>query len=609
MIKYDEMKDKIKELGYYATEELLYDTYNSLLLFDSNKISNGQDIYAVCLDGPPGAGKTEFAKTYYKLTNDIFKNVEFVEYQCDATTGKTELFEDINISAAIRGDADNVNIPGKLIDAIKKVNAGKKVILFIDEYDKAREETDAFLLQFLQSGNINSTQHGDLAIKDEYKSNLQVILCKNDFREELSGPLSRRLRMTSLSYMHPFIFKTVATRVLVTERDDKVNDGLINLVSLMYENVYNNKDKYNRLPSCSEMLIALEDADRLLKCCNAPKHIIYNIIVKNMFKSSDDRETFESILDKSENSKLKNLINSMKDSKQDDNEILDLNELIKSQYFIQEKTMLEDKKNALQRLIDEYKEKFSRAEEAKKAEINDKVNNIKLQDGELVQTNRPNAISLFQDETARIKRGYDIFNLSDSDWTYVGSIRKNNLYYQFFLSKLMEHINELDIVLYENGILLENVSDYKLIVTCDFKQSKANLEGTSFNNDIEFNIYFNHILVPDLFLNDILYFSDFINDCYEAQPKTVGAINDEVIGFKDHMFIDTLVYSNLDLGYDHVMDKSGHVMNKVCHVSIRNPEDLKKLCDLIENNNSTDIEKVNEASTQLLEGKVKTLKK
>ena len=90
MIKYDDMKDKIKELGYYATEELLYDAYNSLLLFDSNKISNGQDIYAVCLDGPPGAGKTEFAKTYYKLCNEIFKNVEFVEYQCDATTGKTE---------------------------------------------------------------------------------------------------------------------------------------------------------------------------------------------------------------------------------------------------------------------------------------------------------------------------------------------------------------------------------------------------------------------------------------------------------------------------------------------------------------------------------------
>ena len=75
------------------------------------------------------------------------------------------------------------------------------------------------------------------------------------------------------------------------------------------------------------------------------------------------------------------------------------------------------------------------------------------------------------------------------------------------------------------------------------------------------------------------------------------------------MFIDALVYSDLDLGYDHVMDKASRVMDKVSHVSIRNLEDLKKLSDLIENNNSTDIEKVNEASTKLLEGKSKVLKK
>lgn len=191
MISFKEVKDKIEAMGYYATNELLYDTYNALALFNNSGINPGQDIFAICLEGPPGAGKTEFAKTYTKLSNELFKNVELVDYQCDATTGKTELFEDINISAAIRGDADNVNIPGKLIEAIKKVNSGKRVVLFIDEYDKAREETDAFLLQFLQSGKINSTQHGDLEIKDEYKGKLQVILCKNDMREELSGPLSR----------------------------------------------------------------------------------------------------------------------------------------------------------------------------------------------------------------------------------------------------------------------------------------------------------------------------------------------------------------------------------------------------------------------------------
>ena len=110
--------------------------------------------YAVCLEGPPGAGKTKYAEVYTKLISDLHNdNVEMLSYQCDPTTGKSELFEEINITAVVSGDTNKINIPGKIIKAINEVNSGKKVILFIDEYDKSREETDAFLLQFLQSGN------------------------------------------------------------------------------------------------------------------------------------------------------------------------------------------------------------------------------------------------------------------------------------------------------------------------------------------------------------------------------------------------------------------------------------------------------------------------
>ena len=122
MVTIDEIRKQLEEFGYIATEELIFETFNALDMFSGNSINPGQDIFAICLEGPPGAGKTEFVKTYTKLSNKMFnEEVELVDYQCDATTGKTELFEDINISAAIRGDADNVNIPGKLVEAIKKV--------------------------------------------------------------------------------------------------------------------------------------------------------------------------------------------------------------------------------------------------------------------------------------------------------------------------------------------------------------------------------------------------------------------------------------------------------------------------------------------------------
>ena len=475
MISFNEVKKKVEEMGYYVTDSLLYDTYNALLLFNSSSVNPGQDIFAICLEGPPGAGKTEFAKTYTKLANKLLGNVELVDYQCDATTGKTELFEDINISAAIRGDADHVNIPGKLIEAIKKVNDGKRVVLFIDEYDKAREETDAFLLQFLQSGKINSTQHGDLEIKDNYKGNLQVILCKNDMREELSGPLSRRIRIIRLDYMHPSLFYKVANRLLVEEKDNPVTDGLLNLVSLMYEKAYANKEMYNRLPSCSEMLIAIEDADRMVKMANAPQSVIYNIIIRNMFKSTDDIVTFESSLDRLKNqdeSKLAALVKAMKINTEGKEEGISINSLIAEKVFVDENKKLVQKTQEMQSLIEEYKAKFSLMESERQKAISAEIERIKLENGKLVSTTDvPTAMGNFEDESSNIKRGHNIFELSNGNWTNVAQIKKSHLSHSYFISKLIENASDLDIKIYENGILLKEVGEQKLIVISDMDEN------------------------------------------------------------------------------------------------------------------------------------------
>ena len=125
MIDYNDMKDKIEEIGYYATEELLYDTYNALYMIDEEEKQTGQDIYAICLEGPPGAGKTAFAKTYTEICKKMVDDkTEMISYQCDATTGKSELFEDINVSDllnnAIKGEVNNSNIAKKIWDLFRK---------------------------------------------------------------------------------------------------------------------------------------------------------------------------------------------------------------------------------------------------------------------------------------------------------------------------------------------------------------------------------------------------------------------------------------------------------------------------------------------------------
>ncbi len=595
MISFKEVKDKIEAMGYYATNELLYDTYNALALFNNSGINPGQDIFAICLEGPPGAGKTEFAKTYTKLSNELFKNVELVDYQCDATTGKTELFEDINISAAIRGDADNVNIPGKLIEAIKKVNSGKRVVLFIDEYDKAREETDAFLLQFLQSGKINSTQHGDLEIKDEYKGKLQVILCKNDMREELSGPLSRRIRIIRLDYMKPTLFYKVAHRLLIDEKDSPVNDGLLNLVSLMYEKAYANKEMYNRLPSCSEMLIAIEDADRVIKLANAPQSVIYNIIIRNMFKSPDDITTFESSLDRMKNqdeSKLAALVKTMKINTEESEEELNLNSLIAEKVFVDESKKLVKKTQEMESLIETYKTKFAQMEQDRKKAISDEIKKIKLENGKLVSnTNVPNAIGIFEDESSHIKRGHNIFDLSDNNWTDVATLVRPHLSHNYVIGKLIDNASDLDIVIYENGILLQECGEQKLIVINDFDEK----------NNPQFRVLSSTPIVPSTFIQDIDNFTKFINECYASQPKTAKAVTDEALDMNDYRLnIDTLVYNESELPFDVIEDGVYHFEYK---------SDKSDQPDYLSMLKCENPEKALEKSKRIMSGQSKVLKK
>ncbi len=597
MITINELKKRIEEIGYYATDELLYDAFNALCMFGSNSINTGQDIYAICLEGPPGAGKTEFAKTYTKLSKKIFKgDVELVDYQCDATTGKNELFEDINISAAIRRDADNVNIPGKLVEAINKVNQGKKVVLFIDEYDKAREETDAFLLQFLQSGKINSTQHGDLQIKEQYKSNLHVILCKNDMREELSGPLSRRIRIIRLDYMKPDIFYKVAYRNLVEEKgkDEEVNEGLLNLVALMYQKAYAARDMYNRLPSCSEMLIALQDADRLMKRANAPQFIIYNTLIKNMFKSVDDIKTFESSLGRSvgeSDKKLADLVNTMKNTETTD-ETFDLNGLIAEKVFAEEGSSFTAKTLEMQKLIDEYREKFTTLETKRKQAIDREIQKILLTNGQLVSNfDTGSIVKNFDDESAYVKRGESIFNLSNNDWTEVGTMICPNLSHSFLIDKLVGFASQLDIKVYENGILLKSDGEHKLIV---FKELDE-------DNKPRYRFMSSQPVMPSTFLKDIENFLLLVKQVVSNQTKV---IDNNSASSNVAYNINTLIYNDnlleMDSPFENVYNFD--FTSKIDESS--NIDDLRNITtDMVcsDNNKALDI------SRKIMSGKGKVL--
>ena len=268
----------------------------------------GQKVHAFCLSGPPGAGKSYYVESYVKLAKKkLNKSIEIISYQCHAKTNESNLYEDINIAAAIKGDSDKVVVSGKLVEAIDVANSGNIAILFLDEYDKADEEVDTFLLNFLQEGVVDTTQRGKIVLKEEYMKNLQVFLCKNDARETLSGPLTRRLKFLELDYMTPENLCKI-----VNKKMSHIDSGLRDAVTLIYTAMYetlpehceNNRDEsvyeFSRLPAASECMQAIEDANELMEIGANSADIIFDGVVSNIIKNKDDLEQFK-LLTKSNN--------------------------------------------------------------------------------------------------------------------------------------------------------------------------------------------------------------------------------------------------------------------------------------------------------------------
>ena len=290
-VSFEKVKELLEKNNYIPNDELVWNTVKAIKkMIKGNQ--KGQGIYSIVLEGPPGAGKSFYVETYKKVLQEFFdEDVELVEYQCDSTTGKSDLYEEIDVAQAISGDSEKVIIEGKLLEAIRLANEGKKVILFLDEFEKSRRETDAFMFGFEQSGKVITTHKGEIEVRPEFRKILQLILCKNDERE-LSDPLLRRNRIIRLELMTPENFATAINMNL-----SNLDEDIRNIVILLYQKIYENREMFVKVPSCSEGMLAVQDACDLLEE-NAPAEVIYADILSNMLKHPDDIESFKSMFEK-----------------------------------------------------------------------------------------------------------------------------------------------------------------------------------------------------------------------------------------------------------------------------------------------------------------------
>ena len=142
-------------------------------------------ISALLLDGPPGVGKSYLGQYLQYLLK-----AELIRYQMVPGTSRDDILFDRTVLTA-----DGRPTDGVILQAMKQSHTAK-VVLMLEELDKAQRDVDGLLLTFLQEGGLWFPQTGPVKANQE---NLLVVITKNDTREA-TAPLLRRCRVAEMTW-------------------------------------------------------------------------------------------------------------------------------------------------------------------------------------------------------------------------------------------------------------------------------------------------------------------------------------------------------------------------------------------------------------------------
>lgn len=146
---------------------------------------------SMLLFGEPGAGKTSFAKY---LATEL--EAELIFAPCYDGVAAEQLVYNWDLGTLVDAMTDEAvkgreaMKDGYLLQALRMSN-DRKVVLLIDEVDKAKPSVDTFLLSYMQECMLNDPLTGQ--VKGN-KKNLFVVLTSNK-RRELEDALDRRISM------------------------------------------------------------------------------------------------------------------------------------------------------------------------------------------------------------------------------------------------------------------------------------------------------------------------------------------------------------------------------------------------------------------------------